>query len=736
MQISLSLALTQPRGVASGDGLVDATAIPPGASWNGTAESGYSVVPADAARTGPKAIGRFLVPQRQRFASDFEIIIDAECWGGVSHVDLKVEGSTARVTSPAAHAYTDVNQNTVSPFGGTLAKRGYRFVLDHSAFIAQHGSGNTIHVYATIVPSDSAIQERTIGPLILYPESTAHDYEVTVAPSGADYTSIQAAIDAMRTASALCPKITITQSGFYELVDGTGTHYTSLKGRCVITHANGVTATLGRASLNNSDVDWNPKIDNIEFRGSGIVIDQKNFGIIEVSSATTGLGHWANGIKITNSLGTSDTLYWNKGPRPRGVFSSSATYGGQAASYITDSVLEWVNSPLVGLSLAINNRIHEPIERFVNGTVYASDNYVDSISVNYYRESKNAFTVAYNGAGTATMEIGGASNYGGGTRTFTLKLNGSAIFGPVTLGTVPTDTYFLLSDLIAACQADPDVTADWVFTADADIDLRAAQFLAFVSPTTGSSSGAQTKTLSATPAQAITWIDIHSGGWNVAAAMQNAILRNNVVLNIDTGEFIPVLLDQSGSAYDVYIADSAYCGSPLPIRLKIACPFSHFMMENVYTESGIRFQETGLPGGPFTWSADPYSHFKQCVVTTITKDGDGILPTYPARVDNYTQSTFTAGTADSGNFTGGTTTGQVTNSTTGDMRPADRLLTNLKARLDPLDGRNNARAATDAIGPWAAGYSAPSYYDFTEAPRTADATTATADSTTITADRA
>jgi hypothetical protein len=50
---------------------------------------------------------------------------------------------------------------------------------------------------------------------------------------------------------------------------------------------------------------------------------------------------------------------------------------------------------------------------------------------------------------------------------------------------------------------------------------------------------------------------------------------------------------------------------------------------------------------------------------------------------------------------------QFTAPATGDFRPADALLTNLKTKVSNYDGLINARLVTDAIGAWKTGLSAP-----------------------------
>jgi hypothetical protein len=708
--IGISLALTQWRSVAAAGGGYTADAVGPGASWDGTAGSGFSSPPSDPARSTAKPAARLLVPYGQRFAADLDIVVDADALGGISYVNFYVESDTpVQVSSATLNAYADVNGNTVAPDGGTLAMPGYKITLDHSAFIAQSASGNTIQVYIEAVPADTSMQSRVIGPYLFYPESAANDASYTVAASGADYTTIAAALDAAKAASKLAPLITLTQTGYYELSNGTGLDYTGGKGFAVITAANGVTATLRKATLDTAAPSWDPRYDGIELRGDGIVIDQRNLTIFEVSSLTTGRGHWLNGIRVTNSENTSETIYWNKGNRPSiGILATPTSYGGQAGGFITDCVLEYGSAHLTNLSLARNNALLDPIERFINGTVAAIGNYANRTGTQWFRDPINTFTVAYSGAGTATLVKTGNNGVG----TVALKVDGVTVAGPYTLGQVPTDTYYDMSDLVA--QMDADTSADWTFTTDAGVDTRGARY---ISPRSALVVIAFTTTITSTPVQFCSMIDIHSGGWNVNANMENAILRNNKIPSVDyegTDNFSAFLLDDNVYCRDVIMSGQIFGGNGLAARYKSKCTVSHMVVDNCHFFGGIRFQSDSA------YNIDAYSVIRQCVLDSVTASVNatynptGALPSYPARIDNCVKTSFTAGTNDSGNFTAANLAAAVfTDAANGDYRPTGTLLTNKKTRLRLLDGRNNDRASTDAVGPWADGYSAPSYYNFT-----------------------
>ena len=693
-----------------------AAKIGPSTSWHGAAGSGFSSIPTDAVRTTAKPALRWNVAQFQRFAGDLVVIAEADALGGIAYVDFFVEGNTVRVSNWTRVSDFDVN-------GNPRTRTGYAFTLDHAAFMAQSPAGNTINIYARATANDSRIQARTIGPLTLYPEATESDFVKTIRLDGTgDYTSIKNALHGAQAAGAKAPMFTFTQAGFYGFEDGDwGAWYTG-KGYAVFQGANGVLATVGRGTFpagNTAIWNINPLWNGVEFRGKNVLIDHRNFVQITNNNGTTTAvqNHRLNGTKVTNSIGTKDSFYWNKGYKPQNLFNSQpnqkpygAIPGYSGGACIEDTIFEYGNAQVMNTELCRAAKLHNCFERLWNGGMACFDNYSDQNNISFFRAEHTALSISYTGAGTASVALAG--NNGTTGRLLTLALNGSTVAGgAITLGALPNDTFFTLASI--RDYINNTIGGGWSSTLIDTAETLNPSYLGLTGQTHGFS--AQSIASGGTLTM-VTHVEVHSGGGNFyfpGGTVENLIWRNNVALNIDSDgdanhqNFSDILMDTTGICNDLVFDANIWDGGNL-FSIAANCPLSHYVVRNsILNRISVRITANN------TWNIDQYCAFQQNVIVPRNTSpavslSSGSMPTYPAFTDNFAPG-VPVGTTGSGNFGTSGDTVFVDPVTTKDFRPAGVLLStgNKRAPLRQLDFKGTTRAVPDAVGPFAATAAAP-----------------------------
>lgn len=645
--------------------------VGPGPSWNGSGNSGYGGAqgaPVNPQRQTAKPAAHWWTPSEQRFARNLVIGVDADALGGIAYVDFHVEGSVSRVKAWTIDRDTDAN-------GQPRARGGYWLTLDHGAFLSRHGADNTACIYALVKARDSTMQDRLIGPLVLYPEASAHDFSKTVAPSGGDFTSLRAALDAARSARAKAPLITIAQSGFYNLDDANAADAAgSGKGYCVVTTAPGVTATLGRSSFDAdapASWSWRTGWDGMEFRGAGIVFDCRNFQSLTFVSKAP----WFNGCRWTTSAGARDTLYWNK---------SHFNVGVNVPGYWTDVTIEHLSSPLPGQLMVTGCNVRQTFGDTVSGTHFVVGNYVTEISGEFFRRPIDAMTIQ--GPAGASVERTGYGNSG----ALILKVNGQAV-ETIPIGVTPGSSNFNVSDVVARVNA----RAGW--RATLLDDTRAARYLG--APSNADVSVARTMATS---------IDIHADWWQGFSGpegRENVIIRNNVMraaigLNASVN-------NDARSVRDMIVKGNVWVGDMGPIYLGGAT-MRHYVFANNTHQGALVFINDGH-------GDVQYSVITLNAISGIYKAKAGDWPAAPTFADNVH---MTARTGDPptalklGNLSMGSDKTTVfaaafVDAEGGDFRPAATLLKGPKTQIDEYDGRLNKRAELDVAGAWAGGFGEP-----------------------------
>jgi hypothetical protein len=444
--------------------------VAPGAGWTGAAKSGgvpavfpAGVVTADPiTRTTAKPAIHWLVPSNMVLVpgTDLVIGVDADASGtaggslfGISQVNFWVEGTTQTVTTPSFYTDTDAN-------GASRTRWGYFIKLRQSDFAA-HLTGSEVRIFATAVPNDTAMQNRVIGydlfnaglddgnyPLSVLPRSTANDFAYTVNATNNDvtpnFTTLKKALTQGALDNAERPIITFTATGFYEAENLTN-HVSIAKAFCTVTHSVGVVATIRRAVAytpnSPSSWPWTPGWDGIEFRGSGIVFDQRNWSIIQLSRPS-----WFNGCKFTNSIGTRDSLYWNNGTGPGFVGT------GPLMCWMDSVYSEFVSGVFMNNYYGINCQWKQTGGSIFTGNHYIYNTYGRDYSNSFFRNPINRISITYtNPGGHTTASISRPASVGSGN-VLTLKVDGTAVT-TIALGYYSNEVNPTVQDVVNAINA-------------------------------------------------------------------------------------------------------------------------------------------------------------------------------------------------------------------------------------------------------------------------------------------
>jgi len=596
----------------------------PGSRWNGTALSG-GVPPVDPVRTTAKPAVQWWQPSENRMSSDMVIGVDADALGGVAYVDFWVEGTVQRVTQ-SLYADTDVN-------GNPRKRVGYWISLNSSAFKTVSTTGSA-QIFATATPNDASMQPRTIGfdavapggfaggtngdrKMIIYPRATANDFTANVG-AGQTYTTLDGALAAAKAANAEAAQLTLTDNAFYELSTVTGTRYTGAKGFHVIKAAPNVRATVGRAVFPSGPLATfpiDPLIECLEFQGSGVTVDFRNFTTIGTNIYAR--GHRFNGCNLTNSIGTRDTLYWNKGP-------VQGQPGNPVPGYVQDCVITYVSQTTIYQVMATGNKVHMIGGHAWTGTHFAANNYEHDHTAGFFRSTSGAtMTLAYDGHSGSTATISKTGSNDGGTLVLTSSLGGSAS-RTYALGQIAADQWF---DTAAIC-ADINANVTGWTAVSVDNSKRASSLLGIDQSGAGfgNSNGFSNQPVTSTPVRLFAWFDQHcdivqfytGGGTGIR---ENLLHRANVCAGISnivtTGGWTnpgtkTFLFDSNIN--DAIITDCIY-GSPQGGATSqiggAGKTYSHLYLRNITHESA-----SSQGAGPI----DIYCVIEQCILGQIGWD--------------------------------------------------------------------------------------------------------------------
>ncbi len=667
---------TPPAGGGGGGGGAAPPATPggaaiatvgPHANWNGSAGSGASA-PADPVRTGPKAIGQFMTCSGQRVSTQLLLKIPCDAYGGIKQVNISGDCAAATITGMSVLDFVDVN--------GVSRKEFYHAIyLDTPAFVAKGGTAGArqAKIYAEIVPNNAAVQKRVIS-FYFYPEATATDGTYNVG-AGQTYATIRAALSQARTDGRQAPLIQIKTTGFYEMEDSTWGIHPGGKGFAVITHDQGVVATIRRGApfnpTNQASWKWTPGWDGIEFRGSGIVIDTRNTTQMVMNAKPCFL----NGCKITNSIGTRDSLYWNKEPHP-GWSPSTPSWWQYHRFEFGPATTSYQLAVVGGTSNGTWGDIytHTPI-------VYGCHD--EAASGAWYRTYMPAITVRYSGAGSATIAKTGGNGSGD------IVLTDPAGTKTINLGAI--DNLVEIATVAAAISA----RSGW--SATVHDTSRAARRL--VGQNVGDANGFPATDAKTANIELATFLDFHGDGTQTYGGVENFIYWNWVLDGGDIDLSQVLFFDGQGSTDGdrdmsfvncVLLAD--HSGA-----IALGGTGGHHKL--------FRHLTSNLWVTPQAGTQEIYTEMTNCIVAGIGGTG---LP--PVHFYNNLFTVPTGSVAPSGStFTGNVSLGDarsvaltdfLAGPTTHNFAPVRTALTTLYPNVFPYDQRGITRSASDVAGAW------------------------------------
>ena len=680
-EISVQVLASGPFGDSSETsaavGPISSAILEPSASWDGTAGSGFASTPTDPARTTAKPIAVPLFVPRQVVTDTIKIGVGGASNNGgtlfddlgIDYVDFMFEGETVRVSSPSLEEFT-------RPDGSTYKLFGWWVVLKKPS-----GTEGTAELYYEAVPKDTSMQNRVAGPFDFGLFDTAHDLELTVAASGvgADHTSIGDAFNAIASANATRPKITVIESGDYSIAGGSlPTHTCDF--RCKIEATVPVTFTEPPPVSPFDFTRIRPRVNPLHFTGSNVTHDFVE--TLQFDPLTVGQAPWySNGAKIRQSRGRDDL--WRK--IPRNIIP--ALFAGAAGStvYLTEADIQDVNDPGDKAALVRGCVVTDTWADLFQGAQVVVGNKVTNHSSAFYYTNVEALSVQYTGsAATATL-----SRTGGNV---ICKEDGAAVLTfavPNTEAAYLADTNYRVASVVDAINALPDWTATLLD------DSRAAAYISFPGTTNGA--GFNNLDVKTTAQSFPTHFDIHSDFWQIPNSYfgENFYVAQNECWDCDQqNTLIPE--NVAGNAKDFAVIANVWhnrTGVPDEALQAGTGSGSHMLyVANTLATQRLTITNTSTSTGV----GDAYCLTSNNVSVRLTAPPAGApLPTVD---NNHVHNNVGLASTAVGTSIGGDGDTLFVDAANGDFTPAGLLLDNLVSPAIPFDYNGNEFSSLDAKG--------------------------------------
>lgn len=633
---------------------------------------------------------------------------------GIKRIDFWVEGTTQAVTTPQFLTWTE---NGVSKTAW-----GYFIKLRQSDFAA-HLTGSEVRLFATAVANDPTMQNRIIGydlvnngvydgnwPLSVFPRAVLNDKSYTVNAANNDvspnFTTIKKALTQAAADTAEFPLVTFTATASYELENLT--NFAAGHGFCAMTCAGGVTASLGRSAAftpnNPASWTWTPGWDAFEFRGAGIVFQQRNWTQIVNTRPC-----WFNGCRWTNSIGTRDTHYWNN--------SGPGYVGGSGPGWLDATYSEFTSGMYLGQFYALNVQAKQTGGSIFTNVHQTQNTFVNDFSNDFYLDGSNRISITYTNPGghtTATVSRAAGANYvAAPPQNLLLKVDGSTV-ATIALGFYSTDTNPTVTDVVAAINTFGSGWSASVLNSGGVWPAATIGFNGNDWQFTGNAFNTAFTT-NATPDPHGEWWQGFTGG----LTRQNVILRNDIVLNNTSAPFIN---NDADVEWDTIIKGQVWLGTGNSPFYVGGQHNSHYVIENITTnqEWARREYVNGDPAGSYEPGDQTYTTIANNVLGFIAVfgyNGSGTYSPYSPPINNtfYAFGNCTMnGANDTGDvdYSGSAFSTLFVNSGIYDLRPvlAGLLLANQCALLNTYDGRRLTFSNPDIAGAWSQGdpqYSPP-----------------------------
>lgn len=640
----------------------------PGATWNGTAGSGFTSVPADPARTSAKPAVRLIVPPFQRFTDTLlvGVIAGANNGGslasnlGIDRVQFDYEGRQVDVSTPTFRTFNDVNGRPVTYFAWWV-------MLKHPNPGAG-GNARTANLYARAFAQDPTMQSRLIGPFQFNPVQTIYDKEIEIAASPAEipgqrYKTLAGAHAWMRdnSSSFTNPLITFTEAGNYALAPANFGDPGAANGWITVRAT--VPIVFNSGDPNNSGLMW-VRTNNWRFMGQNITIDfQTTRTMTRQGAPPFNLrDYWFDGINFTVSGGRYSLV--NGGELQGGV---------QGSPWLTEC--RFTNGPVVPVAQLSRGCVHENTWRVTfNNAACVVGNVVRNLSNLEYTAAINALSVVYTGPeANWTFAINGQNDTNG--RVVTLQA-GSTVNTFTISRTAPSGGAYWVADVAAWINTLSGYSATVL-----DNTRRASCLTRPGAPSFGAFSVTSPRTTSVV---AITAIDVHSDFYLLRPGLptENLIVYGNLVYELrDSAAFLFQM--STTPAMDVVVLNNACDGDPAyPLSTQFQGAYSHL----VFDHNALARQNIILAVSQ-SLSLDSYCQIANNAVVGIQWSG---TPFTFNLTDNVLDAASTIPANSTGTVLAGTVASKFVNAPAGDFTPRGELVASANQRT--------ARVAFDRIG--------------------------------------
>ncbi|MEO1475295.1 MAG: hypothetical protein AAFS13_02850 [Pseudomonadota bacterium] len=384
----------------------------PSAQWTGTESSGFEgQEPVDPVRTTAKPGLHLLTPDRQHFSDTLDVgaLAMANDGGslfdslGIERVVFHFEGRSVNVVAPSWRTI--------------LTARGPQTYFGFWARLARPSAGlqGIGQLYIEAIARDPTMQSRVIGPYQFGLRDEPYDGTLSVQPSqpevvGERYQSIVNAIAYAKSESWINYRVTIDESGLYDIGDEPSANANDQPGWCEII-AVAPDVSIGKAGYTtDADARILPARTPIRFRGSNLTFDLKN--VNDINSASGNI--WCDGINIT----TTDPLGRNE--RRRGVWPAQRGSRFGEDPYLTEcEVSDCMSAGGRCKLIRGGNFTRMTYDIFGDSECVVFTNLTDHAG-DFWTADNPGVRIQYTGAeATATLERTGSSINNPNTATFT-----------------------------------------------------------------------------------------------------------------------------------------------------------------------------------------------------------------------------------------------------------------------------------------------------------------------------
>ena len=640
--------------------------LAPSEDWNGTAASGFPVLPVDPPRTTAKPALRMVVPPNQAFTDELlvGVVGGANDAGtlmndmGLAEVTFHFEGGETTVAKPT----WQTPPTPAAEIGGSAAP--VRPVFGWWAKLKHDGRNGVGHLYVTATARDPSMQRRVIGPYTFLPAAARHDLSLEIAPSQPDiagqrYGNIATALNFVRAGNYQHARLLFTEGGTYAIPGATV--YVP-QGRTTIEASVPVTFALTEQTSGS----MRPR-HPLCVRGANITFDTR---WMTKGHFDETLDPWLDGVRFVNSGGRGQ-LYNKRNSTYQGTVSWGA--------WLTECSFDEVYEPCRNASLVRGCELTAIAGDALSGALCVIGNTLSDTDSSDLRAHRDALTIAYTGSGTATVSLSGSN--GKNNRVMTVKTDGSTL-GSFTITNTNLAGNYDVADVVAWLNGLPQITATL---------LDDTRFAASLGLQEGFGASFGDTSIGGAGLTLATSLDIHSDVYAIGTSAENVIVANNKAHGIVANQSLWIN-NANNIANDLLFINNAFQGDQSKDS-QLAGPISHVVIAHCSLASQRLLARYDY-ASPLQ-VLDAYSLIA-CTTAPSIEDTGTPDPRLTIR-DCHVQTGSGPGLA-SGTSTGGSETDLFADASSGDFAAAGALLQNLKPSAVPFDVRSVRRSSSAPAG--------------------------------------